>query len=791
MGKTSKRKAAKRNSKNKSGTFKSRLLKWILKLGVLFIAFIALFFFVVYFGLFGPIPTKQQLQRVKNPVASEVFSNDGKLLGRYYIQNRSNVVFEEISPNVINALIATEDARFYEHKGIDEIALLRVLFKSILLRDRSAGGGSTLSQQIAKNLYPRKSWGKLSMPVNKLRESIIAYRLENVYSKEEILSLYLNTVPFGDNTYGIEVASERFFGKRPIDLLPEEAAVIIGMLKANTTYNPRKHPDKSLNRRNTVLAQMMKYGYLSTAEGEAAKKKPLKLNYKVISFNEGPAPYIIESLRPRLEKWCETHLTEEGVPYNLYTDGLKIYTSLDYEMQTYATKAMEKHMSKLQSIFNRHWRNREPWGKKQELVWQTAKQSDSYNRLKKRGVSEEKIEKFFNSQRDVELFTWDGIVEKEMTPLDSVKYYLKLLNTGFMAMQPYTGEVKAYIGGINFQHFKYDHVKAKRQVGSTFKPLVYLSALEQGAKPNDYYPNEQKIYEDYDDWSPRNSHDDYSGFYTMKGALAQSINTIAVDVLLESGIDNTIKLAHKLGVKSDLPEYPSLALGVASISLEEMVCAYSAFVNGGKKIEPYILSRITDDKGEELAVFKNLQSGDPVVEPENTRILIQMLKAVVDEGTAASIRNTYGIRSDFAGKTGTTQNHADGWFIGASPELVAGAWVGADNPAIHFRTITYGQGAYMALPIVGQFYKDIYANNRFRDWRWSSFVEPDMAMMKKLEVPAFKEKVGVESLIDEIGKLIFSKDSSKKQEDSSDAKKEEKKKSKVWEAFKGLFKKKR
>ena len=767
-------------------TFKKLVLRWFFKFGVVFVALFALFFFVVYFGLFGPIPSSQQLQRIKSPIASEVYSADGKLLGRYYIQNRSNVRFDEISPNVTNALVATEDARFYDHKGIDEIALLRVLFKSILLRDKSAGGGSTLSQQLAKNLFPRKSLGKLSMPVNKLRESITAYRLENIYSKEEILALYLNTVPFADNTYGIEVAAERFFSKKPMELKPEEAAVLVGMLKANTTYNPRKYPERSLARRNVVLDQMIKYNYLTAAEGEAAKLEPLKLSYKVISFDQGPAPYIVEMLRPRLEQWCEEHLSAEGVPYNLYTDGLKIYTALDYSLQQYATQAMETHMSKLQAIFDRHWGKRAPWGNNKELVWQTAKQSDSYKRLKTLGLSEAQIAKYFNTKREVELFSWDGITEKTITPTDSVEHYLKLLNTGFFAMQPYTGEVKAYIGGINFQHFKYNHVKAKRQVGSTFKPIVYLSALEQGIKPNAYYANEKKVYDDYDNWSPRNSHDDYTGYYTLKGALAQSINTIAVDVLLEAGIDETIDLAHELGIHSDLPEYPSLALGVASISLEEMVCAYAAFVNGGKKVEPFILSHINSDKGEELAVFKNLQSGDAVVKPENTRILTHMMKAVVDEGTAKAIRTVYGIKSDFAGKTGTTQNHADGWFIGMSPDLVAGAWVGADNPAIHFRTITYGQGGYMALPIVGQFYKSIYADTRFENWRWSSFVEPDMAMMDKLDMPAFKEKVGVDGLIDELGKLIFSNDSNKKASSDREGREAEKKKSKVWEAFKRL-----
>lgn len=788
--KTLKRKAPIKKGAKKTSTFKRKLIVWSLELLLLGILLLLLFYCSVYFGLFGPIPTVNQLHQIKNPNASEVYSADGKVLGRYYIQNRSNVKYNDISPNVINALVATEDARFYQHRGIDEVALMRVLFKTLLLGDKSAGGGSTLSQQIAKNLYPRKSYGMFSMPINKLSEAIVAYRLEKIYSKEEVLTLYLNSVPFADNTYGIEVASERFFSKKPKFLKIEEAAVLVGMLKANTTYNPRKYPKRSLERRNIVIDQMVKYGSLSFAEGEDAKAKPLLINYKVISFNQGPAPYVLENLRPQLEEWCDSHQKPDGTPYSLYADGLKIHTTINSSMQEYAVASMAKHMTKLQSVFDEHWKNREPWGDDNAFIWHTAKRQPFYAQLKNEGLTEKEIKNKLEVKHDVDLFKWGGDEERVCSTIDSLKHFIKILQTGFLALDPYTGEVKSYIGGVDFRYFKYDHVWAKRQVGSTFKPFVYLSALEQGVKPDAYFPNELKTYTDYDDWTPRNSHEEYTGYYSMKGALAKSINTIAVEVLLKAGIENTIDVARRLGIDSDLPSYPSLALGVASISLKEMVCAYAAIVNGGRKVEPYLLVDISDENGTPLEKFANRQSGDAVVNEENTKIVMQMLKAVVDEGTGRTMRTVYNINGDIAGKTGTTQNHADGWFMGVSPRLVAGAWVGADDPSIHFRTITYGQGAYMALPIVGGFYKSVYSDKRFNTLRYATFSLPDSTVLTKLSKPIFKEHDGIEGVIDNLGKWIFKKDSSAVEaitrvRDES----EKKEKGKVWEAIKSIFKK--
>ena len=712
---------------------------FILKSMLALVMLAFLLFLIVYVGFTGPVPSTEELQKIKNPVSTEVYAIDGRLLGRYYIENRSNVSFDQISPNVINALVATEDSRFYKHRGIDEIALIRVFFKSFLLQDRSAGGGSTLSQQIAKNLYPRKSFGPLTMPVNKLRESIIAYRLEKLYTKDEILTLYLNTVPFAENTFGIGVASERFFNKPPSKLKVPEAATLIGMLKANNSYNPRKNPEKSLDRRNVVIDQMLKYNYLSSAEAKMYKAEPLDLTYNLITYNEGPAPYLMEKLRPFLQAWCDDHLKEDKSTYNLFTDGLKVKTTIDFDMQLAAENAVSDQMKNLQTLFDEHWGKTKPWGNDQTVVYRAMKRSDRYRELKKNGVPEDKIKQIFNEPNAVALFTWNGNKQVDISPMDSIQYYLKILNTGFMAIDPFSGELKAYIGGDDFRYFKYDHTTSKRQVGSTFKPIVYLGALEAGISPDTYFANEKKVYEAYDNWSPENSHDDYTGFYSMEGALAKSINTIAVDVLMRTGISNVVDLAKRMGIDSDLPEYPSLALGTASVSLEEMVCVYSEIVNGGRKIKPYYLKSVESNSGQMLEEFPNIQPDEQVAQTENCRIITQMLKSVVNDGTGSAIRSVWGIDSEFAGKTGTTQDQADGWFIGMTPTLVAGAWVGGEDHSIHFSSLGEGAGGHTALPIVGQFYSQLLHNNKYQNMRFSTFELPSEESMALMDIPPYRE----------------------------------------------------
>jgi penicillin-binding protein 1A len=779
----------KNTGKKKSGIHWGWLFVKVSAAGLLLLG---LFFFTVYIGLLGKIPTTDELNRIKTPNATEIFSSDGKLLGRYYVENRSSVRFNEISPNIINALVATEDARFYEHRGIDEIALMRVFFKSILLQDRRAGGGSTISQQIAKNLYPRRPMGVFTLPVSKIREGIIAYRLERIYTKEEILTLYLNTVPFGENIFGIEVASERFFSKSPSELSVAQAATLVGILKANNVFNPRLHPEKSLERRNIVIDQMVKQDYLTTEDAKLYKTDPLGLNYRLITYNQGPAPYLLEHLRPTLAEWCRSNFKPNGEPYNLYTDGLKIYTTLDYNLQLYANQAVNEHMKQLQKVFDEHWKGRNPWGSNKAVVERAMRRTDRYRAAKAAGKTEDEINEEFSQPIDATLFTWDGLKGEQTTPLDSLMHYMKMLNTGFMAMEANSGQVKAWVGGIDFRFFKYDYIKAPRQVGSTFKPVVYLAALEQGLSPLDYYSCERKTYPQYQDWSPANANDNYLGYYTMKAALTKSVNTISADLIMRAGIENTIRTARQLGMKSDLPAYPSIALGAANVSLQEMLTIYAAIINGGVPVEPQILLRIENSNSEVLQQFEEPLYGRSQVDPENCRLVIDMLKGVIDDGTGRSIRSVYGIPGDFAGKTGTTQNHADGWFIGVTPTMVAGSWVGADDPSIHFRTITYGQGAYMALPIVGKFYNKLYADPKYSFMRIQWFDQPDenlLAQMNEME-----PWVEVIRPTFDLREIFRGRDAWDKREDEKLRERKkldgEEDKEPVWEKIRRIFKKK-
>jgi penicillin-binding protein 1A len=720
-----------------------RILLWGVGVCALCVMAVGALILAVYSGWFGPLPTEAQLQEIKNPQASVVYSCDGKLIGRYYIENRSNVAFEDISANVINALIATEDVRFYEHHGIDEVALMRVFFKTLLLQKRQAGGGSTISQQIAKNIFPREQWWGLSTPVNKIREGFIAMRLERVYTKNEILTLYLNTVPFGENIFGIEVAAERFFSKKPKFLTVDEAAVLVGMLKANNSYNPRLFPDRSRERRNTVLDLMVENNSITREEAETLKAKPLKIRYRRISYNEGPAPYFLEAIRPQLLEWCSSHTKPDGKPYNLFTDGLEITTTLDSECQQYAQEAVSAHMKKLQGTFDDHWKGSTPWAKNKDILNRAVRNSDRYKALEKAGKSRKDILATFNDTIETGIFSWEGINTVRTTPMDSLKHYLKMLNAGFMAMEPATGNVKAWVGGIDFRIFKYDHVTAARQVGSTFKPVVYLAALENGVSPFDYYRNERIVYEEYNNWSPRNANEVYEGYYSMEGALSRSVNTIAVQILMKTGINNVVATAQHLGIKEPLPAVPSLALGAASITPVDMTTAYCTIVNGGKRVEPRYIVSIANSDGKILTRFSQSSMTATPLTAENCRILMHMLQAVVRGGTGHAIRSTYKIPGDFAGKTGTTQDNSDGWFMGINPALVTGCWVGADDPGIHFRTTKLGQGSYMALPITGIFFSKLYRSPRFSVLQNEAFIPPSSTVLAELRnMPVYKDNDG-------------------------------------------------
>lgn len=781
-----KKKTTKRQAKKKKPVKKKKhlILGWIWKVTATLFLLGCIFFLLVFFGILGPVPSKIQLQQINNPLASEVYSADGKILGRYYVENRSYATFKEISPNVINALVATEDARFYEHRGIDEIALARVFFKTILLHKRNAGGGSTISQQIAKNLFPRKrSYGPFSMPINKLREAIIAYRLERIYTKQEILALYLNTVPFGENIYGIEVAAERFFSKSPSKLSVNEAAVLVGMLKGNNYYNPRKYPKRSLKRRNTVIGQMQKYKYLTDQQANIYKNKPLGLKYRLISYNQGPAPYFLGMIKPELLKWCKENTNENGDHYNLYTDGLKITTTIDYNLQRYAQLSVKEYMKNLQKVFDYHWKGRDIF-KSNPKILKSAIQKNNHSH---NSYSAEL--KKYNTKTNAALFSWNGIKHAEVTRLDSLKHYLKLLNAGFIAIDPHNATLKAWVGGIDYRFFKYDHVKAPRQTGSTFKPFVFLTALEEGIAPNTYFSNAQKVYKEYNNWSPRNSHNDYKGFYNMKGALAKSINTVSVDALLEAGIDETIDLANDLGISAKLPEYPSLALGVASISLKEITEAYAGIVNDGIPVKTNYLVNIADKNGKVLHSFNQQVEQTPVANPENCRALLQMLEEVINTGTGKSIKTIYKIPGDFAGKTGTTQNNSDGWFIGLTPDLVTGCWVGADDPRVHFRTTTYGQGAYMALPIVGKFFSKMYHDSKYAGLQYKTFPLPNEEMLAMLEEPGYKELLEAEKHDFNLADIFGKRKHQDKLKDRQKAKSKKEKRS-LWKKIKNIFRKK-
>jgi len=692
----------------------------------------------------GKLPSEEQLRNIHNFEASEIYSADDQLLGRYFIQNRTVLEYEEISKNFVEALVATEDERYFEHHGIDFRSLMRVFFKTLVLGDKSSGGGSTITQQLAKNIYQRQEYPYFSIIITKLREMLIASDLEDVYSKEEILTLYLNTVPFGESLYGVEAACQRFFQKSASHVNLQEAALLVGTLKATTYYNPKNNPDRAIERRNVVMSQMAKMGTIETDDLDSLTKLPMELNYSRIDQNDGIATYFREHVRQTLNKLIPQISDSLGESYNLYTDGLKIYTTLDSRLQNYAEKAVYRHMRALQKSFDDHWKGRKkPWEENEDIMNLALNQSDSYQHLKKLNISKDSIFQLVNLKKEIDLYSWDGKESHQMSTLDSVKFYLKFLNAGFLSVDPTNGEIKAWVGGINHRFFKYDHVNenSKRQVGSVFKPIVYASALQQNVSPCEYIKAEQETYKEEDkEWKPGNADNEYEGKYSLEGALTESVNTVSVKVLEKAGIDNTIFLAKEMGIRSDIPEVPSIALGTPSISLIEMVEAYCTMANAGKHLSPHFITRIENKNGEVIWQH-SIKSGRQVLTKRTSQMMIEMLKNVVNSGTAVRLRSSYNLPNDIAGKTGTTQSNADGWFMAITPKLVSGVWVGGEYPSIHFRTTALGQGANMALPIYALYQQQINRDNKFGTIAQARFPKPPPSIMKELDCDPFKDDV--------------------------------------------------
>ena len=735
---TRKRKSSKRNKHtNKYITW--RILKYFLLAIISIICVCALLVASVYIGFWGTLPTYDELRHIRNDEASMLYTEDGEMIGKYYIENRTNINYKNIPSNAIDALVATEDARFYQHEGVDKISMARVFFKTFLLGKRSSGGGSTISQQLAKNLYPREEQPVNLLPIIKLKEMFIAHRLENIYSKNEILTLYLNTVYFGENTFGLESAAQKYFSVSATDLNQSQAATLIGMLKGPSYYNPRLHPERALRRRNTVINQMVKYNFLTAQEGESLKAQKLSLKYKPDNHYSGLAPYLRELIRQDAVKILEAYNTTHDTQYNLYKDGLILTTTLDAEMQKYAEEAVAIHMPKLQQSYYTHLGKREPWSRNPDILKNAIQNSPIYKQLKNKGLSETEIKEELNRKKTMVVYDAQKKErEVEFSSIDSIKYYLKIFQPAVIAIDPQNGKIKAWVGGLDYKFFQYDQVIAPRQVGSVFKPVVYSAAIHNGARLDAYYSNEQRTYPEYDNWTPRNADNNYEGYYTLKGALSKSINTIAVEVLQQTGIDVVINHARSLGITTALPPYPSLALGVADIPLREMVSPFMAFANNGVLMTPYYLDEIRTRDGK--IIYQAPKSvGKKVLPANEAHIMSNILASVINEGTGQRLRSTYGLQNEMAGKTGTTQNQVDGWFIGYTPRLVVGVRVGANDINIHFNSLRLGQGASMALPIYGEFMKRCERSNTYSRWKNISFPVPIMNDADNLKTPEFKD----------------------------------------------------
>lgn len=729
--------------KNSDKRFKT-ITKWLWIVFLGGIGFVALLFLLGSLGVFGPLPTFEELENPENNLATEVISSDGETLGKYFKENRTPVRYKDLPESLVNALISTEDERFYNHSGIDFKGTARAFAK--LGQD---GGASTITQQLAKLLFHGQ--GASNIPerlLQKVKEWIIAIRLERQYTKREILTMYLNKYDFLNQAVGIRSAARIYFGKEPKDLKVEESATLVGMLINSSLYNPLRFPERVQKRRNVVFKQMERNEVITEQEKDSLQKLPLRLDYSPEDTNYGIATYFREYIRGFLKDWVKNNKKPDGSDYNIYRDGLKVFVTIDSRMQHYAEEATEEHMANLQRVFFERQKNNKtaPFYdlSKKEIernMGQAMKRSNRYKRMKNRGASDEEIEKSFNTETEMRVFSWKGEKDTVMTPMDSIRYYKFYLRSGLLSVEAQTGHVKAWVGGINYKHFQYDHVKqGKRQVGSTFKPFVYATAINQlRLSPCEKFPNTPYTipkgkYDMPEDWTPQNSDGKYGEPKTLKDALATSTNVITAQLIDRVTPQNVVKLAKNLGVESDIPPVPSIALGSVDLSLYEMVGAYNTFPSRGMYIKPMMVLRIEDKNGTVLQDFAPVTK--EVMSEEAAYTVVNLLEGVTQYGSGARLRSwtrnpdsivtghPYNFKTPIAGKTGTSQNQSDGWFMGFVPNLTTGVWVGGEDRAIHFADLARGQGASMALPIWALYMEKCYAD---KDLNISTqpFVKPE------------------------------------------------------------------
>ena len=749
---------------------KKKITKWF---WILFISPILLVTaLIAAVWAFADIPSFEDLENPDSKLATQVIAEEGEVLTTFHIENRSYVTYDELSPNLVHAAIATEDSRFYAHSGIDFESLGRVLVKTLLGGSSSQGGGSTITQQLAKTLYPREDvssripgFSVLKMVWIKLKEWVTAVKLERSYTKNEIINMYMNQVFFGSNAYGIKAAAQTFFGKSPIDLTVEEAATLVGMVNKPTRYNPVINPDKSLTRRNLVISRMVQNGYLTQAECDSIQNIPINLSYQVQDHNAGVGPYFRDMLRRTMNAkkpkrssynqyedyavdsllwaddpfygWLNKNTKADGSKYNLDRDGLRIYTTVNYKMQKYAEEAVAEHLGKdLQKTFDRHirWNPKKPFATDvdpaiiDQLMKQARRWSDRYRMMKKSGASENEIAKSFSEPVKMRVFAWNkkGYVDTVMTPDDSIKYYKSHLRAAFMAIEPHTGHIKAYVGGPDYRYFKYDNVRqGKRQVGSTIKPFLYTLAMQEGMSPCDKVVNVPQTFMVGDTtWTPKSTDkDEWIGqTVTLKWGLTKSSNNISAYLMKQYGPEAMVEMMRKMGVGCYLDPVNSLCVGSADITVYEMVSAYNTFPSKGVYVSPIFVTRIEDSMGNVLGEFTNRKK--EAISNYTAYLMANLMQGVVNSGTAIRLRAKYGLKGEIAGKTGTTNDQSDGWFIGYTPSLTAGVWVGAEDRQIHFESLTLGGGSNMALPIWGIFMKKVLDDGTLGVYESDRFIAP-------------------------------------------------------------------